>query len=468
VFRGSGKSQAFVAAWLLAAAALLAWVPARSEAVEPGVVSDLAWYIPDSEKQRSVEATTELGSKWSRIHVQWREAEPARGAFNEWWMDEYEEAVDLARAAGQQVVVMVYNAPAWASGSPTRNVPADPADFANFVSELAERLRGRVAGYEIWNEPNFERFWSGGPDAAEYAQLLRAVYPAVRAADPAAKVVFGGLSGNDYAFLERAYDAGAKGHFDVLATHPYTYCGDSGPDEVRRRGDGRLTPDTFTAYRELHASMAARGDVKPIWVTEFGWNTTSRKCDPGAGFWQGGVSAQQQAANLRRAFEIFASDPYVEVAMWYSLRDPYWLVDAPADPEATTGLLTVGYERKPAFAAFRDFATGAGATGGDASGSPAESPTRTTVKLRKRGTKVTGQVTGATSGEVTIAVEHRARKGWRHLRDVTAHVGPDGSFAASLGKLPSGKRRVQAQFAGTADALASSSSFVSVRRKRRG
>ena len=461
-----------VASWVLATLAMLVMGPARADAVEPGVVSDLAWYIPDSEKDRSVQVTQELGSEWARIHVQWREAEPAKGLLNEWWMAEYEEAVDRARAAGQQVVVMIYNAPAWAADDPTGNVPANPADFAAFASKLAERLRGKVAGYEVWNEPNFERFWNGGPDAAAYADLLKAAYPAIHAADPAAKVVFGGLSGNDYPFLERAYAAGAKGNFDVLATHPYTYCGSSGPEEVRRRPDGRLTPDTFTAYRELRATMAARGDTKPIWVTEFGWNTSGRKCDPGAGFWQGGVTAAKQAEYLTRAFEIFASDSYVEVAMWYSLRDPYWLVDNPTDPESSTGLVTVGFDRKPAFSAFKDFASRApgtsGSTGTGGATEPVSTATRVTkVKLRKRGTRVAGEVAGAAGGEVSIELEHRSGKSWRPVRTITAQVGSDGTFSASLGKLPKGKRRVRATYSGTDEALPSSSGYISVRRKAR-
>ena len=323
--------------------------------MEPGVVTDLAWHIPDADKERSVGATQGIGARWSRIHVQWREAEPQAGMLNEWWIAEYEEAIDRSLAAGQRVVVMIYNAPAWASGSADRNTPRRASDFASFAQRLAARFRGKVAGYEVWNEQNYERFWSGGPDPEEYTRLLRAAYPAIKSADPAAKVVFGGMSGNDYGYLEQAYAAGAEDHFDVLATHPYTYCGSSGPEE-RRRKDGRLRPDTFTAYRELRKTMVDRDDARPIWVTEFGWTTSGGKCRPGSGDWQGEVSAAQQANFLRRGFELLDRDSYVQVGIWYSLRDPHWLTGSPDDPEASTGLFTVDYGVKPAAVAFRDFA----------------------------------------------------------------------------------------------------------------
>ena len=463
---------------LIAAFALSVLGPPPAQAAEPGVVTDLSWYIPDSDKDRSIAATSELGSKWSRIHVQWREAEPAKGVLNEWWIDEYEEAIDRSLAAGQRVVVMIYNAPAWASGSPARNTPRHPGDYADFAATLAERFEGKVAAYEVWNEPNIERFWSGGPDAGEYARLLREAYPAIKAADPAAEVVFGGLSTNDYDFLEKAYAAGAKGSFDVLGTHPYTYCGSSGPDSVRRRADGRLTPDSFIAYRELRASMVARGDAKPIWATEFGWNTSGRECDPGAGFWQGGVSEAKQAEYLTRAMEIFARDPYVEVAMWYSLRDAYWLTDAPNDPEASTGLLKVDYRPKAAFTAFQEWALGgpappAGDPGaGTDAGTPAMGsgqPTTTTIKVkkgkgkRKRKPKAVGRVSGAADGEVEVTVERQRDDSWAPARTLSAAVGSDGRYSARLRRLPPGRVRLRARFAGTEQALPSVSPLLGLR-----
>ena len=41
-----------------------------------------------------------------------------------------------AAPAGQNVIVMVDTAPAWASGSGSSNVPRDPADYAEFMQGL--------------------------------------------------------------------------------------------------------------------------------------------------------------------------------------------------------------------------------------------------------------------------------------------------------------------------------------------
>ncbi len=207
---------------------------------------------------------------------------------------------------------------------------------------LTDQYGDYVDAWEIWNEQNIARFWPGGPDPAAYAGLLKAAYPAVKAGDPSSKVLFGGLSQNDYAFVEAAYAAGAKGSFDVMATHPYA-C--ASPEAINRRANGRMTKGSFPAYRELRASMLARGDAKPIWFTEFGWSTTSKAC---------GVSEATQADYLRRAFKYVEQDPYVEVATWYDFRNNFFDHDAD-ESEAQYGLLRTDFSEKPAYRAFKAY-----------------------------------------------------------------------------------------------------------------
>ena len=133
--------------------------------------------------------------------------------------------------------------------------PQNPADYADFVRYVAGRYAGRVSAWEVWNEENTQRFWSTGPSPSSYVPLLQAAYPAVKQADPNALVVFGGVSQNDYAFIEGAYAAGAKGYFDVMAVHPYP--GPNPPEAVWSQ-NGRIAPNAFTGFKEVRASMLAR------------------------------------------------------------------------------------------------------------------------------------------------------------------------------------------------------------------
>ncbi len=94
--------------------------------------------------------------------------------------------------------------------------------------------------------------------------------------------------------------------------------------------------------------MVERDDAKPIWFTEFGWSTASNGC---------GVSAAEQAANLTKAMQLAEGDPYVEVALYYNFRNNYWEKDAD-EVEAQFGLTRTDFSKKPAYAAFKAFATG--------------------------------------------------------------------------------------------------------------
>lgn len=441
-----------------------------ASAAEPGVVPDLTWYISEADKQKTAAALEDVGSKWVRLHVTWAEAEPSPGNYNQWWLEEYERAIRIAREAGQKVIIMVEDAPAWASGSKSLNVPENPADLAAFMGFIADRFKGTVEAYEVWNEPNLKRFWSTGPDASAYALLLKAAYPAIKAADPAAKVIFAGLSGNDYKFVEDAYKSGVKGSFDVMGTHPYPYCGSSSPEDVRINSDGRMSPDSFLAYRELRATMKARGDAKPIWFTEFGWNTSSTECDPGSGVWQGGVSEDRQARNLTKAFELIEGDPYVEVALWYNFRNNYWDNDADT-PEARYGLLNTDFSTKPAYEAFKQYATGrtgstgSGSTtetpptsGGDDAGTPGSSAPegaegggklKPKVKLKVRRREVRGRVKNAEDGKVKLRVDKRTSRGWKRVKVYRSSVASSGRFKMRLRRLPRGAMQARVVYGGS-------------------
>ena len=156
----------------------------------------------------------------------------------------------------------------------------------------------------VWNEENIQRFWAGRRQRRRLHRAAQGRLPRDQGrADPAAKVVFGGLSLERLRFVQAAYDAGAKGYFDVMATHPYTGCG-AAPTRGSRNARGHITADSFLAYRELRQAMVAHGDAKPIWFTEFGWTTTGD-------VWR---HPGPQADYLTRAFKLVEQDPYVEVA----------------------------------------------------------------------------------------------------------------------------------------------------------
>jgi Cellulase (glycosyl hydrolase family 5) len=329
------------AAALVAVAVVAAGAP-RAQAVQPGVN-----LIGNTNAQLAT--VPALGTHWVRMFATWPDLEPTPGAYSSFWLSYYEETFrSLPR--GTKVVLDVVDAPGWETGSGAGNAPpAKSEDYAAFIGGLAQRLGKRVSAYEIWNEEDSPGWWAGGPDPAAYAQLLKAAYPAVKAANPHATVVLGGLTGNDYEFLEGVYRAGGKGYFDAVGVHTDTACDKLSPYEFLRGAGNRLVPDSFLAYREVHAVMLANGDRKPIWMTELSWRTTDATCDEGA--WAGqtaeGVSDEQQAAYLRQAYHCMAKAPYLKVALWFPLQD---------EGSALSGLVRADGTHKPSFAAMRSYA----------------------------------------------------------------------------------------------------------------
>jgi hypothetical protein len=333
---------------LAIAAALLAGGTVGAVALAPAAMGAEAGVNLSSLSPAGVEQATALGAKWVRVFVPWVDVEPARGQYGQNWLAEYDRLL-ATLPKGSRAIFDVVGAPAWESGSSAANAtPANPADYAALLHFLAQRWAGRVAAYEIWNEEDASRWWAGAPDPGAYTHLLQSAYTAVKSADPAAAVVLGGLTGNDYNFLQGVYEAGGKGYFDAVGVHTDTACNIASPETFLRDPNGRLDQDSFLAYREVHATEAANGDDKPIWMTETSWRTTSATCPEGA--WAGqkaeGVSEEQQATFLTQAYHCMAEDPYVQLALWYPLGDA---------PAVSSGLTRANGSHKPAYAAMRDY-----------------------------------------------------------------------------------------------------------------
>src|SRR3954469_11190968 len=159
--------------------------------------------------------------------------------------------------------------------------PAAVASYAQFAGQAAAHFKGKAAGWEIWNEQDAPKWWAGMPeldedhpdrDASKYVPLLKASYAAVKAADPGTPVVLGGLTGNDYKFVQSVYDNGGAGSFDVVATHtdtgcaigsPYGYFPDTAGGPIRQGAFLRLPP----AARSASGRSSATAPCTTSWPT---------------------------------------------------------------------------------------------------------------------------------------------------------------------------------------------------------
>jgi hypothetical protein len=202
----------------------------------------------------------------------------AVGEISAW--DKYDNIVDLAEQYGLQIMARLDNPPAWTHADPaigTFAPPDDLGDFVNFAATVAERYRGRIHYYQVWNEPNIYPEWGEQPVNPEaYTEMLCRTYDALKAVDPDIVVISGALAPtleltgrdlNDVIFLQRMYDAGAADCFDVMSAQAYGFF--SSPS------DRRMRPTTITFSHNLYLRdvMVANGDANtPIWLSEAAWN----------------------------------------------------------------------------------------------------------------------------------------------------------------------------------------------------
>jgi polysaccharide biosynthesis protein PslG len=343
---------------LVALAAALATgfliVPREASALDPrpafGVQFHATWAdYTDADRTAVLDKLQAAGVKWVRIDLGWASLqEGGAGSYSQWYVDLADRVVNAARARGIHVLATLWATPGWANGGRGTNVPPnDAADYARAATWAAAHFRGRIEAWEVWNEPNLSDFFVG--NAAAYAQLLRAAYPAFKSGDSNALVVFGGPSGNDTDFLRNVYAAGIRGAFDVMANHPYQGIADAAPE----------VPDDGTKYnlshvRSVHDLMRANGDgAKQIWFTEFGWSSHANP--PRVENWNRGVTAEQQADFLVRTIKFVGTTyPYVTNIFWYNERD---LASGNAQLD-NYGLLDRSLAPKPAYKALKAYLVG--------------------------------------------------------------------------------------------------------------
>lgn len=305
--------------------------------------------------ERQATLMEDASVRWAREEFDWNQIEPSRGTFN--W-PKFDQAVAVLDAHNISVLGKLVYSARWASSAPAGTAasavpyypPRSNADYAAYARTVVHRYKGRVHTWEIWNEENLVNFWRPAPNPAAYAALLKATYAAIKAEDPTATVVLGGLAaGPDLTFLRSLVANGAWSSFDVLAIHAY----------IKGRPDsGQIVPWMANAK----AFVAAHG-AKPIWITEFGWSTYT-----GSGSSYIGVTESAQAQYLARSY-LMAAAAGMGPMFWFELMERS---TSTTSMLGNYGLVEQGGRLKPAYAALKrvgqalDQAVAAGTAGSNA------------------------------------------------------------------------------------------------------
>lgn len=309
-----------------------------------------------------------------RIPISWGGTQPVEnGAFN--WSAS-DPVIKGASEAGIEVLPFLYGAPSWAVAVdrhyrspvtlPVKNGRQRTA-WANFVTQVVLRYGPEgsfwkenpavpfhpIWAWQIWNEENFEYFVAR-PNPADYGKLVKLSYSTIKALDPSARIILGGMFARpkeaEYKvkpklayfatdFIQKMYRStpGIKSSFNGFALHPYTR-------EYRYLG-----PE----IEEVRAVMKANHDAgKGLWITELGW---SSQPETRSNLFAKGLNGQTR--ELKGAFRVLTKNQ----RKW-RLRQVYWFsvddVQGACNFCNGSGLFSQPFTPKPAWYAYVRFAGG--------------------------------------------------------------------------------------------------------------
>ena len=300
-------------------------------------VQAFLWWRPDL-AQRDLNLVQSMDFGWVKQSFAWRDIEGIEKGKYDWWHPD--QIVQATEDKDLNLLVRIDRQPFWSQGPnadlKNNTPPTDLGDFGDFCGVLADRYRGRIAAYQIWNEPNLSREWGDQPpDPAEYAALLKICYEAIKAADPEAIVVSAGLAPTgtglpvampDTEFLQGMYDAGSADYFDVLGLNAPGYKAppETSPEEAESNpdyGGGRWF--AFRHVEDMREIMVANGDGdKQAAILELGWTTDQINPEYA---WHA-VSEEEQAEYLVRAYQYAEEnwEPWIGLMVTIYIADPDW------------------------------------------------------------------------------------------------------------------------------------------------
>src|SRR5215212_7891601 len=277
---------------------LLAALPAPAARAKPAAqmagVALHPWQVQDAQtRERVFDGIAATGARWVRVDMPWAWVE-ANGPTLEHGDGDWAGLDSLVSAAdrhGLKLIGIVGHPPEWASDSGELWSYPDADAFETFFGAALRRYP-QIAAWELWNEPNFERFSKPRPDAARFVDFLRSARRARDGVGSKAKLISGGVApGGDVdigSWVDQLAMRGGLRLIDGFGVHPYSSVQ---PDDPR---------SWMMQLEALHKRLAQLGrrDL-PLWLTEYGAPSM-----PVASGYAPALTEQQQAERLRIAFAL--------------------------------------------------------------------------------------------------------------------------------------------------------------------
>lgn len=248
--------------------------------------------ISDSSEVRTSWPAVSFGSwrLWD-AGVFWPALQPEAGRWDFERLDRY---VALAESAHVEILLPLGLSPRWASARPLEpsayrpgyaSEPRDLTDWREYIRTVGLRYRGRIHAYEIWNEPNLPRFYSG--TNSQMIDLLREAHVTLKDIDSSIVLVSPSPTGpKGITWLEEFIRKGGARWCDVIGFHAYVGQ-QEGPEAMAK------------LIQDVRKCLDRKGlAAMPLWNTETGWRIAGLSTERGGAGAQvnGGDGLDEEAA----------------------------------------------------------------------------------------------------------------------------------------------------------------------------
>jgi hypothetical protein len=204
--------------------------------------------------------------------TKWRDIQPDSTSSFIWTRMDYVMGQVETANPGATVLMTLGTGPVWASARPTESATyglgsaAEPSNieyWRTYVKAVANRYKGRIDAYEIWNEVDYSGFWTGG--TAKLLELAAVAYTEIKAIDPTAIILTPNFTaGSGPRVLSDYLDLGGAAYADVISCHVYF----------------NTTPEFHLAsLRGFLFTAASHAPGKPVWNTEGSVSSASALTD---------------------------------------------------------------------------------------------------------------------------------------------------------------------------------------------
>jgi len=218
---------------------------------------------------------------------------------------------------------------------------ADPSYWPEVAAYAAAQAAAGADAIEVWNEMNIDAEWPAGLiNPTSYVEMLKQVYPAIKAANPGTLVISGALAPtgaeaafpgrvmNDDNFIRGMAAAGAGSYMDCVGIHYNT--GTTSPSATTGSALGGYHY-SYYFWPMVDLYWGAFGGARQLCFTELGYLSGEGYGTLPANFaWAGGVTVAHQAAWLAEAASLGGNSGKVRMMIVWNVNSTTWTHDPQA------------------------------------------------------------------------------------------------------------------------------------------